>query len=66
VVKTSPTFNERCLGVFAVSAASTLEGGTTPPTELTTPAKVTFAIKLNTPSFYAAARAASRDTVSKR
>jgi hypothetical protein len=39
VVKTSPTFNERSLGVFAVSAASTLEGGTTPPTELTTPGK---------------------------
>jgi hypothetical protein len=54
VVKTSPTFNERCLEVFAVSAAPTLEGGTTPPTELTTPTKVTFAIKLNTHSFYAA------------
>ena len=54
MVTTSPTFNERCLGVFAVSAAPTLEGGTTPPTELTSPAKVTFAIKLNTYSFYAA------------
>jgi hypothetical protein len=53
-------------GGFRSIRRTTLEGGTTPPTELTSPAKVTFAIKLNTPSFYAAARAASRDTVSKR